>query len=340
MAVILSLTKFDRPPYASLWPAVAEFNRRVSGANDSDEQNPAPTAPQLVAHTGEDDDWRPLNVDQEVDDVEPDPTTMAPTASNRLEQVKLHLKRNKENLRRIQSPGPSSVPRSFIDPQANAQRVRRSKGTQLRETSAPRASQISRGKRPVPASDEDVGQVSDDEGFEQDHRIVDVQRKRKEAPTSSQRSVIVHSPKRPRLQTNQQIAEERLDSEEEDELDTSTAINQVPSSNYRKVNQISKNLSRLIPPKPQNRTKWSPSEDDKLIALIEEVGCSWARIKRLDADSGNILKLRDQVALKDKARNMKFDYLKAGVQLPENFEGVTLSARQREKLRELGIEDR
>ena len=101
---------------------------------------------------------------------------------------------------------------------------------------------------------------------------------------------------------------------------------------------MSKNVSRLNLPKPQNRTKWSPAEDDRLISLIEEVGCSWARIKKLDADSGNILELRDQVALKDKARNMKYDFLKTGVRLPDNFEGVTLSSRQKEKLRELGIQ--
>jgi len=321
-----------------LWPAVAEFNRRVSGAKTIGKQKPASNAPQFAAHAGEDDDWRPLNVDQDMDDVEPSFSTTDPTVSERLEQVRDHLKRNKENLRRTQVPRQSSAPRSFVDPQANAQGVQWSQGTQLGGTSAPRASQIGHGKRPAPAIDEDVGQVSEDEGFEQDQRTVDVQRKRKEAPTSSHRSVIVASPKRSRLQAIPQIAEELPDSEEEDELDTSIATTQVRSSNYREVNQMSKNVSRLNPPKPQNRTKWSPAEDDRLISLIEEVGCSWARIKKLDADSGNILELRDQVALKDKARNMKYDFLKAGVLLPENFEGVTLSSWQKEKLRELGIQ--
>jgi len=335
-AVIPFLIKFDRPPYASLWPQVAEFNRRVSGAKSNREQKPTSTRPQLTSNTGEDDDWRPLNVDQEIDDVEPRPSTTSPTVHERLEQVKRHLKRNKENLRHTQNPGPSSAPHTFVDPEANAQRVQLSQGTQFGGRSAPRSSQIGRGKRPGPASDEDVGQVSEDEGFERNQRTVDVQRKRKEAPTSSLRSVIVDSPKRARLQA---IAEELHDSEEEDDLDNHNVISQVPSSNYREVNEISKKLSLLKRRKRQNPTRWSPLEEDRLISLIEEVGSSWAQIKRVDENSGNILALRDQVALKDKARNMKYDYLKVGDQLPENFEGVALNARQKAKLKELGIQN-
>lgn len=273
-----------------------------------------------------------------MDDVEPGPSATALTAHDRLSQLNLYSKRNKENLRRIHPPRPPAAPRSFIDPQTNAQRVQWSQETQP-VTNAPRASQIRRGKRPVPADDEDPGEVSEDQGFEQDQRTVDVQRKRKEAPTASRRSAIVPSPKRARFQERPRVDQQRLRSEEEDSLDATAARSQVPSSNYREVNQISKNLSRLHPPKPQSRTKWSPLEEDQLISLIKLVGCSWSRIKRLDEERGNILALRDQVALKDKARNMKHDFLKAGVQLPENFEGVTLSAKQREKLKELGVQD-
>ena len=273
-----------------------------------------------------------------MDDMEPGPSATALTANDRLSQLNLYSKRNKENLRRIQPPSPPAAPHSFIDPQTNAQRVQWSQETQL-VTNAPRASQVRRGKRPVPADDEDLGEVSEDEGFEQDLRTVDIQRKRKAAPTTSHRSVIVHSPKRARFQERPRVEKQRLRSEEEDSLDAATARSQLPSSNYREVNQISKNLSRLNPPKPQRRTKWSSLEEDQLISLIKVVGCSWSRIKRLDEERGNILVLRDQVALKDKARNMKHDFLKAGVQLPENFEGVTLSARQKEKLRELGVQD-
>jgi len=324
-----------------MWTDVAEFNRRVSGGKSSGEkaaQNPPSTALQLVSHADENDDWRPVNVDEEMNDVEAGPSTAVPTARDRLSQVKLHLKQNKENLRRTQARGSSPAPRSFIDPQMNAQRVRWSQGSQVSGVTAPRTSQISRGKRPVLVDDEDV-EVSEDEGFEQDQRTVDVQRKRMEAPTDSRRSIIVHSPKRHRFQEPPRIAEELPDSEEEEQVAAATARSQVPSSNYREVNEISKNLSRLNPPKPQNRTKWSPLEDDRLISLIQEVGCSWARIKKLDVAAGNILALRDQVALKDKARNMKFDFLKAGVRLPENFEAVPLNARQKAKLRELGVPD-
>jgi hypothetical protein len=184
-------------------------------------------------------------------------------------------------------------------------------------------------------------EVSEDEGFEQDQRTIDVQKKRKDAPISSRRSVIVHPPipDRARFPKRPRVTSERLASEEEDEPDAIASMSHVPSSNYREVNQISKNLSRLNPPKPQTRKKWSSLEEEHLISLIQEVGCSWARIKKLDEEQRDILALRDQVALKDKARNMKYDYLKAGVHLPDNFNNVALNARQKAKLRELGIQD-
>jgi hypothetical protein len=61
---------------------------------------------------------------------------------------------------------------------------------------------------------------------------------------------------------------------------------------------------------PQRRRQWTPEETDSLRKLIEEVGTSWAKIKKRDDNGAKVLKDRDQVALKDKARNMKFDMLK------------------------------
>lgn len=325
-----------------MWPHVAELARRVSGAKDNGEiatRQPASTAPQLTRHANEYDDWRPLNLDQEMDDMELGPSATAPTAIDRLSQVKLYSKRNKENLRRIQTPRSPIASGSFVDSQINAQRVQWSQGTQRRDKSQSKSSQIGYDKPLAPADDEEVGEVSDDEGFEQDQRTVDVQRKRKEVPKSSSRSVIVQSSKRARLHQRSRDAEKSHDPGEDDEPDVTNLMNKVPPSNYREVNQISKNLTRLNPPKPQTRTKWSTLEENHLISLIEEIGCSWTRIKKLDEERDQILVLRDQVGLKDKARNMKFDYLKAGVQLPDNFEHVALNARQKAKLRELGVPD-
>ena len=61
---------------------------------------------------------------------------------------------------------------------------------------------------------------------------------------------------------------------------------------------------------PQVRKAWTEEETERLLELIEEHGTSWALLKTEDFGAGNILESRDQVALKDKARNMKLDYLK------------------------------
>lgn len=61
----------------------------------------------------------------------------------------------------------------------------------------------------------------------------------------------------------------------------------------------------------QRRRKWTTEEVERLLGLIEIYGTKWANIKKADEahEDGPLLEGRDQVALKDKARNIKFDYL-------------------------------
>lgn len=63
---------------------------------------------------------------------------------------------------------------------------------------------------------------------------------------------------------------------------------------------------------PQSRKGWTQLETDRLHNLIAAFGCGWARLKMEDAQhpNGPLLEDRDQVALKDKAQNMKSDYIK------------------------------
>jgi hypothetical protein len=56
----------------------------------------------------------------------------------------------------------------------------------------------------------------------------------------------------------------------------------------------------------QKRVFWTGADEDHLVRLIEEYGTSWSVIAKLGGFQTN----RDQVALKDKARNMKVSYLK------------------------------
>ena len=76
---------------------------------------------------------------------------------------------------------------------------------------------------------------------------------------------------------------------------------------YVRANESAKQNMALGTKPPQKRSAWTGAETDMLHHLITEYGTSWALLKQQDE---NVLKARDQVALKDKARNMKMDYLK------------------------------
>ncbi|KAG8534113.1 uncharacterized protein KY384_000957 [Bacidia gigantensis] len=115
---------------------------------------------------------------------------------------------------------------------------------------------------------------------------------------------------------------------------------------YREVNNAAKARVALTNQKrPQTRVPWSDIEEGTLMDLIGRFGNSYAQLLRIDKQEDNILKKRDQVALKDKARNMKTDLLKyitfsllsAGTVLPPNFQLVPISKLQVEKLAGLGI---
>ncbi|KAL9619317.1 MAG: hypothetical protein Q9160_006082 [Pyrenula sp. 1 TL-2023] len=61
----------------------------------------------------------------------------------------------------------------------------------------------------------------------------------------------------------------------------------------------------------QRRRQWTNEEVERLLTLMEDYGTRWANIKKADEahEDGPLLERRDQVGLKDKARNIKFDYL-------------------------------
>lgn len=71
---------------------------------------------------------------------------------------------------------------------------------------------------------------------------------------------------------------------------------------------------------------------------MKQFGTSWAKIKQAD-DRMAVPQLTDrsQVQLKDKARNMKLDFLKAEQPLPEFIENVTISKGHKEQLRARGL---
>ena len=92
---------------------------------------------------------------------------------------------------------------------------------------------------------------------------------------------------------------------------------------YVRVNQSAKQRVAVATKPPQSRSAWTSAETDVLYNLITKHGTSWKLLKDKDLAQGKVLKARDQVALRDKARNMKVDYLKYVYKFDDLFSMLT-----------------
>ncbi|KAI5289878.1 TTAGGG repeat binding factor, partial [Ascosphaera aggregata] len=105
---------------------------------------------------------------------------------------------------------------------------------------------------------------------------------------------------------------------------------------------------------PSQRRPWTTEEENALMAGLDRVkGPHWAQILQMFGPGGTInetLKDRNQVQLKDKARNLKLFFLKSGIEVPYYLKFVTgelktrapaQAAKQeaRERERQRGEED-
>lgn len=81
------------------------------------------------------------------------------------------------------------------------------------------------------------------------------------------------------------------------------------------------------------RQPWTKLEEDALLSGLDRVsGPHWSQILALYGRGGSVsevLKDRNQVQLKDKARNLKLWYLKTGKEVPSALQGVTGELRKR-----------
>ncbi|KAL8698841.1 MAG: hypothetical protein Q9224_001664, partial [Gallowayella concinna] len=78
---------------------------------------------------------------------------------------------------------------------------------------------------------------------------------------------------------------------------------------------------------PSQRRPWAPEEENALMHGLDQVkGPHWSQILALYGPGGTIdetLKDRNQVQLKDKARNLKLFFLKSGIEVPYYLQFVT-----------------
>ena len=136
---------------------------------------------------------------------------------------------------------------------------------------------------------------------------------------------------------------------------TQTAPTQVLYERARQAATAKASPSNRRAGLPSQRRPWTTEEENALMAGLDRVkGPHWSQILAMFGPGGTInesLKDRNQVQLKDKARNLKLFFLKSGIEVPYYLQFVTgeLKTRApaqaakneaRERAKQRGDEDR
>jgi hypothetical protein len=223
---------------------------------------------------------------------------------------------------------------SFIDRQENARRV---SPINLDSQTPPVEPSNSRKRKRTTDHDNE----SEDDEFSQDERVVDVSRKRAQKPAASpskrarffddelsddgaerqlqstldetvrSASEVTPSPQRPGNERPEPVeSRPHYRSNIRNVIDRFSALSGHPK--YHRTSEPKPVGSRTLYSDARTRRRWTEEENDRLIYLIENYGVSWAALKRKDdvMDDGPKLEDRDQVQLKDRARNIKIEYIR------------------------------
>lgn len=188
-----------------------------------------------------------------------------------------------------------------------------------------------------PRGSQSQSQEPDDDGFEEDHREPNPQRReqidrdRRDMPPPSRPAKRIRLPSSSRAPSS--TAPPSADpsrSEPPNGTPPSSSASSMRSSvastgSIPSFSQISimNRRAQLRSTGPQQRVPWSDKDTRRLIRLIEYHNCLWARIAKRQAPEGRIGDPgpedsedcvfdhpRDQQAIRDKARNLKVDMLK------------------------------
>lgn len=254
----------------------------------------------------------------------PDPVDKATDAEEIIQVYEnLEAENNKEN-RPIQpqlpvaetlvQKGRPSKKREMFDPEAQPNIEIRSSSPQASESRPAKRSRPPAQNAPRTNTRTREHATSSDENFQEDTRAITRPRRPKSISEASRpKAHPQRAAKRPREASRNRDADEVNDLD--DVLNMHNDANApAPSQieNYVRVNALAKRRTAMRPKRVQTRTPWSAEETERLLDLIAEYGLSWSLLKKMDKDhpDGGLLATRDQVALKDKARNLKADYLK------------------------------
>ncbi len=252
-----------------------------------------------LSETQPDDDWQPQDGNDEPLQPDPEENLRQTTGQAFAMRAQRQAESNKENIGVSMSqqenlPGVARKPR-LIDRQVNAQRLDEFNESQ----------ELNRNFQPSQMVD-----PSQDEGFQTQHVPADIvqRRKSKPAPKRSAPQPLMPERSSPKKARTQEVSRTSRPDIIRDQMNIEPSPS--PMDEYRAANSSAKTMKAFQPKPPQIRKPWSEEETETLLALIEQHGTSWSLLLAEDKSEGMILQSRGQVALKDKARNMKMDYLK------------------------------
>lgn len=253
------------------------------------------------------DDYRPIVDDEDVESI-------PSTATRGLALWNAHSSEQEKENRPTSIRQVSKKP-SLLDRQPGAHKV--SWDDYSQEVSADR-------KRNHPPQEEsEDSNVSQDEGFQNDERIPNPTLREAAPPARHRaRSTDKRPPKRVRvdspeakeyLRRERELMEELLQASAGPQSDEEDAEEDIPRPTFEEVKHIGQqNRARRRQALPstqrptQKRIPWSKADEMELIDVIENHGTSWTLVQ----DIARLEVPRGQVQLKDKARNIKVDYLR------------------------------
>ncbi|KAE8354268.1 hypothetical protein BDV28DRAFT_156361 [Aspergillus coremiiformis] len=227
---------------------------------------------------------------------------------------------------------------AFIDRQATAHRISPISQGNDPHSAERRRTELASKKRRRNDSDSDES----DSDFTNYDRPVDIAGKRAEKPDQRPRS------KRPRVEENEDDAASQVQDVVQ-ETTHSPAVPESPDAAPRSTNPVPVSSSaRHTVTTTKTAIRWTASEDARLVRLIEEVGLGgpkgsgWCKIARqneaqAEREGETRIEGRNQVQLKDRARNLRIKYHRERQDLPKNFEHVTMKEKDYAMLAKRGI---
>ncbi|KAI5197382.1 hypothetical protein E4T39_07360 [Aureobasidium subglaciale] len=236
--------------------------------------------------------------------------------------------------------------RRFIDPQPNGERI-------IDDILSPQSQSQSGFRQPDSQGQvsgtqdlvdpdlmrDDVDSPSEDEGFQQDERVISNARSRsrvstaparaptQEEATQPERRRRVHEGEstNPRPRTNPGQLVQPFQSTDDPEA------NSVRIASHKTRLEV----QRATTAKPQRaRNPWTDAEIGALLRYIRDYGISWASIKRIDEglDGKNALEARTAEDMRFKAREIKVKFLIGRRDIPPNLSLVALGKKEIEKV--------